>query len=294
MNALASYRALNAEQKQLLRVKQIAAERTPDEWLALLKPVAAYDTSGDRARTLTVVLMVISILMLLGIIFLYDVMSVVGILLALFALALLALSIVIYVSTRRLNLEADLGKFVLPLIAVLREDVRPGERLRLRMDLRGGTIKEKQTSESAPYAKPPYREVVDTFYTDPWMDGQTTFADGGRVQWQIVDQIRQTQKTKRNARGKTKTKTKRKQRTHLSVQLALPEKDYTLSGEVVEKQGTTKIKLTPGEKRASVKVHRVARLDSAETVEPRHLIDTIAEAYRHAAPAPKKDQGNRG
>ncbi|MDQ3134038.1 MAG: hypothetical protein M3Q76_04415 [Acidobacteriota bacterium] len=294
MNALASYRALNAEQKQLLRVKQIAAELTPDEWLTLLKPVAAYDTSGDRARTLAVVLLVISIPMLFGSIFLYAVLSILGILLTLVALALLVLSIVIYVSTRRLNLEADLGKFVLPLIAVVREDVRPGERLRLRMDLRGGTIKEKQTSESAPYEKHPYRKIVDTFYTDPWMDGQTTFADGARVQWQLIDQIRQTQKTKRNARGKTKTKTKRKQRTHLSVQLALPEKDYNLSGEVVEKQGTTKIKLTPGEKRASVKVHRVARLDSAETVEPRHLIDTIAEAYRHAAPTPKKDQGNRG
>ena len=46
-----SFRDLEAEQQELLRTKQIDAERTAGDWVRLLAPLAAYDAEADKLRS---------------------------------------------------------------------------------------------------------------------------------------------------------------------------------------------------------------------------------------------------
>ena len=43
--------SLSEEQKRLLVQKELTANRTPDDLLQLLRPLAAFDSIGDQKRT---------------------------------------------------------------------------------------------------------------------------------------------------------------------------------------------------------------------------------------------------
>ncbi len=287
MNAYAAYRALTAEQKQILRTKQIAGAHTPSEWLALLAPVAAYDQSGDKLRKVGCILLVISVFALFASLFLLGMVPLLGVPLLALSLAVLITTALIYMTTSKLDVKIDLNKFVLPVLAILREDAAPGRALRLALDMRGSTAQEKQVSQSQPYAAGAYHKVVATFYQGPWMSGDVALADGSRLSWRIVDAVRELKKTKRNARGKTKTKTSHKQKTHLYVQLGLPDSRYVVPpGPAAESKD--KLEVTPGEKRHTVKLHRVVETRELATPEPQQLLDLIAAAFSRATPAKGK------
>src|SRR5688572_30162562 len=51
INVAQAWRSLSAEQKQILVDKRIDANRSVDELLALMKPLAACDTMADKVRT---------------------------------------------------------------------------------------------------------------------------------------------------------------------------------------------------------------------------------------------------
>ena len=288
MNVYTAYRSLTAEQKQFLRSKQVEADRTPDEWLALLMPIAAYDESSDKLRRRCVILIVIAIVVLFLSIFILAAAPVVGLIIVIIALAALVAAAIVYRVTSKLDLQADLRKFVLPLLTILRADARPNRSLHLFLDLRGSTIKEKQTSQYAPRAAGAYHKIVESFYTDPWMNGQMVMADGSNLAWKIVDNIRKLEKTKRNPRGKTKTKTKIKLKSHLYVQVRLPDKTYSVSERGEQKKDVGKVALAPGEERNTVKIHRVVQATELAPLEPRHFIEVVAAAFRRAEPSGRR------
>jgi hypothetical protein len=277
MDAWKTYRSLSSEQKQILARKQIEMNRPVDELLALLKPIAACDTMANKAQTrfgctfaVGIVLTVVAVILFANLGWGPVTLLALG--------AFLALTIVagwFWTWLRGIDVSDNLRKFVLPVLAVFREDIDPKTPVHLRLDLTKPTIKPKKTGESAPFKHGAYHKIIDTTYVDPWMDAEAVLVDGTKLRWSVTDRIRERKKTKRNARGKYKTKTKYRKVTDVEVQLALRTKAYSLENAPITNDG----------KRSKVEVQKSVRADSLDPVDPRALIDAITSVYRSLKPA---------
>src|SRR6201999_627989 len=144
-----------------------------------------------------------------------------------------------------------LRTFAFPLLPILREDIEPGGKLELWVDLSGPLQQTKAVRGTQPYTKGPYRKVVDTFYDDAWFQARTSFADGAQIQFAVIDHVRSTFKEKKNPRGKIKRKTKNKKKMELTVTLTVPNRLYAPAG---GGRAAPKQKLKPGEKHTKVTV----------------------------------------
>lgn len=279
MNVLQTYRSLNAEQKRILREKQVDLNRPIDELLTLLRPLAACDKVADKARTplgctfaASIVLAIAAAVVLSGPI---------GYVVAAVIVVVLIGSAVLFFWTRNVDLSNNFREFILPVLTVFREDIDPARPVHLRLDLRSPTIAAKKTGESAPYKAGVYHKVIDTTYVDDWMTASAVLVDGTKLSWKVSDAIRERKKTKRNPRGKYKTKTKYTKKTEIEVELGLRKKVYDL--------GRTPVgEVTSDEKRNTVRVETKIRSSSLDPVVPAALIDLVTDVYRTARPAAKE------
>jgi uncharacterized membrane protein YkoI len=116
------------------------------------------------------------------------------------------------------------------------------------------------------------------------MKAEAVLVDGSKLWWSVSDTIRERKKTKRNPRGKYKTKTKYSKKTEVDVELGLRRKLYELDAATADGE------VTSDQKRSTVRVSRKLKTDSLDPVDPRSLIDLIADVYRSAR-AVKKEAG---
>src|SRR5262245_59448476 len=121
--------------KQIARVKRVEGAHMPDAWLAGLRPVAEDDRQGDIIRRLFLWVAIPSFVAAIigGVI--TESLLVAAVFVALGVVFLAAFFVM-----RRRDLPDNLRRFVIPLVAVLREEMKPDEPLTLRLDLRGGTL----------------------------------------------------------------------------------------------------------------------------------------------------------
>jgi hypothetical protein len=280
MDAWKIYRSLSAEQKQILSQKQLELNRPVDELLALLKPLAACDAVANKAQTrfgCTFGLLVVGTV--IGAFFFSNLgwspLTLAAIVLFIAATVAAAW---FWIWLRGIDVSNNLRSFVVPILALFREDIDPKTPVHLRLDLTQPTTAPKKTAEGAPYKQGSYYKIVDTTYVDPWMSADTVLVDGTKLSWSVTDRIRERKKTKRNPRGKIKTKTKYRKITDLDVQLGLKTNTYAVADAKVSRDG----------KRSKVAVQRSVRSDSLDPVDPRTLIDAITDVYRAARPATKE------
>jgi hypothetical protein len=277
MDAWKTYRTLSSEQKQILAAKQLVVDKPVDELLALLKPLAACDRIANKSQTrfgcTFGVLIVVTIAALIFFSNLGWGPLTLGALM-LFAGATIAAGW-FWIWLRRIDVSNNLRQFVVPVLALFREDIDPRTPVHLRLDLSKPTASPKKTTEGAPYKHGIYHKVIDTTYVDPWMSAEAVLVDGTRLRWSVTDRIRERKKTKRNARGKYKTKTKYRKVSDLEVQLAMKTKTYTVADAAATSDG----------KRSKLEVQRSVRTDSLDPVDPRTLIDAITGVYRSLKPA---------
>lgn len=244
-----AFNALSPEQQDIVRARRFSGARTPDEWLALLGPVAEYDRQADETRT-----------------------GGGGFFERRYA--------------RKTDVPNGLRAFAMPLLPILREDMEPGTPLELWVDLTGPLVSTKSVRHSEPYKRGPYRKVVDTFYDDAWLQARTRFADGSQLQFAVIDHVRSTFKEKKNPRGKIKRKTKNKKKTELTVTLTVQNRLYAPAGGA---RDLPKHKLKPSEKHTKVTVGGTlvaAHMDALPQLES--LIELISGAYERVAPARRK------
>ncbi|RKQ87189.1 hypothetical protein C8N24_5209 [Solirubrobacter pauli] len=244
-----AFNALSPEQQDIVRARRFSGARTPDEWLALLGPVAEYDRQADKLRT-----------------------EGGGFFERRYA--------------RKTDIPNSLRKFALPLLPILREDMEADAPLELWVDLTGPLQSPKAVRHSEPYKKGAYRKVVDTFYDDPWFQSRTRFADGSQLQFAVIDHVRSTFKEKRNPRGKIKRKTKNKKKIEMTVTLTVQNRLYAPAGGA---RDLPKHKLKPSEKHTKVTVGGTlvaANMDQLPRLES--LIELISGAYERVAPARRK------
>lgn len=281
MNVLRAYRSLNAEQKRILRDKRVDLNRPVDELLALLRPLAQCDTLADKARKS---LGCSAGAALLGVVLALIVFSNTGwgaVAVTVFAALVVAMCAFFFFWrwTRGIDVSNNFRAFAIPVLTVLREDFASNEPVHVSLDLSAPTQKAKLQSESAPYKKGVYHKVVDRIYVDPWMRAEGVLVDGTKLSWNVTDRIRERRKTKRNARGKYKMKTKIAKKSYLGVEVGLRNKRYAVQNVPANAE------LHSDEKRTRVRVEREVRSMSLDPIEPRALIDLVADVYGRTKPA---------
>jgi len=245
----AAYNALTPEQRKIIADKKVEGRRHPDDWLALLGPIAAYDALADAPGH--------------------------GFFGRRFA--------------KRNNVHDGFRTFALPLIPILREDQDPEQPLDLFVDLTGATMYWKQVGETPQYKKPPYHKIVDTFFEDPWLQGHAHFVDGAHLNFVITDHVRSSKKTKRNPRGKVKTKVKSKKKTEVAVTLSVPRRNYEKAPAGATARGVPKEKIKPGENRFTIKLSgTVAARSAKEMPGIELLLELVSAAYERVEPARAK------
>lgn len=270
LDAFKIYSALDAEQKSLLALKKIAGDHTPARWLALLGNVAMYDRRADELRK--------TVGWSIGISFLLIVIggAITPWLIIPFALLFIG-SIILFFVLRGKDLPNNLRLFVLPFLAILREEMETESPLHLELDLTGGMNKTKLLRSQDVPGRARARE---SFYRDPWMRGSGELADGSSLEWSITDDIRERTITKTNPRGKTKTKTKYKVRRLIEVRVGLRNDEYALAGSATP-TGDDRVAVKEGEKRNVLKLRRIlTHSDPKSVLELNDVVDLLAGAYR--------------
>jgi hypothetical protein len=248
-----AFKALSPEQQAIVRDGRIAGRRSPDDWLALLGPVAEFDRMADDTR----------------------INRTGGFFARRYA--------------RKHDVPNGLRNFTMPLLPILREDHDPDHELELTVDLTGPFQGGKETGKSKPYSLGRYHKIVDTFYDDPWLQGHARFADGADVQFEIVDHVRSSQKTKRNPRGKIKRKTKVKKKVELAVTISLPKRNYATAEQPAVQRTTRKQSVRSTEDRTVVKLTRVMAAPGAEALpEVDALLELVAGCYERVDPSRRK------
>ena len=272
------FASLTPAQKELISTKKIDTAMTAEGWIAFMSPLAALDRAGDAKRG--------PIGCVSGLLFVGMFVTLVIGLFPVAAILLVAaiILLVLWLRLKKHDIPNALREFVLPLIAVLREDIEPDESIHLRLDLRGGTQNDKKQRAQVVNEKG-YPKVSLDFFTDPWMHGQAKLVDGSTVSWDIVDDIRQRNVTKKNYRGKVKHKTKYKVRRTMGARIALPNEDYTVAGSTDGRNEGLRIKVKEGEKR-SVFQTRKRTVETAIDTSPEvgDLLALITGAYQRVSP----------
>lgn len=257
---------------------------TTDDWIAFLNPLAAFDRAGDAKRgpigCASGILAVVTLFALFTPLWYV-------------AVAPLVAAVILFLRWRAMkkqDIPNSLREFVLPLVSVLREDVEPSEPVHLKLDLRGGTIAGKKQRSQTVNDKG-YPKVSLDFYADPWMQGQAKLVDGSVVSWDILDEIRQRNVTKRNPRGKIKHKIKYKVRRTMDARVALPASDFKVAGSTDGRNEGLRIRLKEGEKRNVFQTRRRTigtAIDTSPDVA--ELLGLITGAYGRVSAKPGEEK----
>jgi hypothetical protein len=281
--ALKTFRSLSPEQKALLETKQVSGEYEPRSLIELLRPIAEYDRLSDKARTpmgcSTAALFVLSLVLLV-------VAANVSLFLLPLSVAALGGAVYLLVTVlrlRKLDLSNNFRQVAMPLFAVLREDMEAGATMNVRLDLSPPNAKAKKTGTGKPYKEGDYYKVVDTTFVDPWFGGGTRLADGSLLQWDVTDEVVESARTKRTARGKHKTKTKYRKLSSISVTVALPHKEYAVTNLPADEG--EKVKVRESEKRTTFRLAKRVKAKSIDPIDPQEIFDIISEAYKRVRPA---------
>lgn len=284
MKAITTLSSLSAEEKKFLKTKQITAANTPDGWIGFFKKLKQIDSEGDKTRNRSFSLGCLGLVVAFIGIFLIGfgigyVVIPIGILIAL-------VSYILYFYLQSYDIPgAVLSHTLVPMLMVLREEMQPDAQIKLRLDLRGFSIPEKLVRTNPEYARGSYHRIVDSFYRDHWLDGETVLADGTRLIWTVEDLVRSSKKEKRNYRGKHKSKTKNKHQSLIALQVGMHNKKYTLPGKIKQKTAEGAIRTKDVDKYSWMSLRKVVKHSGGQSFTPTDFINAIASAYARAIPA---------
>lgn len=283
MKALFALNKLSAAEKNFLKVKQLTGEYTPDEWLNLFTRLRDFDKQGDGTRKFGGWLGCGGIAVSFFSIFLIVIY--VGLLTLPIGLLMAAVGLTIYFYIKRFDIPGEiLTNAVLPIVKIMREEMQPGEKLKLRLDLRGFKQPEKLINQGQPYQKGAYYNIVDYFYKDQWIDGEALLRDGTKLIWSIFDLVKYSKKSKRTPRGKYKTKYKEKNQTLIQMQIAMHEKRYILPPKLKQKEQGRTVLTKKGDDYNWMSVRKMVKHPVGQKFGVHDFLDAVASAYVRATP----------
>lgn len=279
MNALSTLNALSPAEKALLKTKQIQAEMSVEHWLDLFIKLRDFDREADRLRRIGAGLGIGGGICAFVGIFLIGVF--IGLAMVPLGIIMAVIGLIIYFYLKPYDIQGEvLTNRILPVLRILNEEMKPGENLKLRLDLRGFEISEKLTSQTPKRSTDAYRSIIDYYYRDPWMDGEATLADRTRLIWSVSDLVKHIKKVKYR---KNKRKSKSKYRTKITMQVGMHRKRYRLPP-VKEKGAEGTIRTKRAGDYAWMLVKKTVKHPIEQSFQPNDFINTIASAYIRATP----------
>lgn len=279
MKAIFTLSNLSPEEKNLLKTKQIRAEMPVQQWINLFAKLYDFDKQADSSRWIGGGMGVVGILLTIIGIPLISVL--IGFALIPLGLIVAVAGLVIYFYLKPYNVEGSiLTQRILPVLKILQEEMKANEKLKLRLDLRGFEQPEKLKNQSPKRSTSIYRSIIDFYYTDHWMDGEATLADGTRLIWSVYDLVKHVKKIKYR---KGKRKSKSKHRTSITMQIAMNKKRYLLpplkqkgkEGKIVTKKSGNYVWML---------VKKTIKHTPGQSFQPNDFINAIASAYIRATP----------
>ncbi|MEW5725263.1 MAG: hypothetical protein AB1896_19270, partial [Thermodesulfobacteriota bacterium] len=187
-------------------------------WVALLSEAAAFDEAADELRAKCGKRAIL--FLILSIAFGFLAFFTFGITLILFVPALV-LTIVYFVKKGRLkkiDLDNEFRRVLLPFLETIAEDIPAEGRLRLELDLAGPVEAKIVQRQEIPPGR--FRKVLETVYQDPWCRAEVPLMDGSRLILDIENTFVTQDRYWRNPRGKSKHKTKWKKLVSATAGLA--------------------------------------------------------------------------
>lgn len=286
--AFKAYNALPPHLKAAVTSKRIAGEFTLPQLLADLAQLSAFDKLNDDNRGGLGCALVALVLAIFADIFLLAALFPPA-----FVLLIPIIGVMIWLglTMRRLNkldLSNNFREVAMPFLAVLKQDVEPHQPMSLELELSAPTAAHKKKGAAAPYKAGAYYKIVDTSFQDAWFRGAARLADGAVLSFAVADDIVESQRSKRNGRGKHKTKTRHYRTTVIDTELALPTKTFSTRPPPPPQPGArTKMSVDRGAKRDTLSLTKKIKARSLDPLTPDILIGCVAELYRLAQPAPR-------
>jgi len=271
---------MTPEQQQIAAAKQLGVNRPVDEVLDLLRGLLDFDAGMAAKRKkagcsipLAIVAAIISFIASGNT---SGATKAIMVIVAVLCIAAAIAAVVLFLRFRAQDLSDNLRVAAVPFLALLREDMNPGDPLHADIDLRPYDVEEKKKKQSDPYKKGVYYKIIDRLYLDPWFSGSVALADGTKLHWKVIEHVLKSDKTKKTSRGKIKSKTKIKRKTIAVVTLGFPVKEYVMkeAGDVER-----------DEKRATVTLARKVKTNQADSPAFGMLVDLIAEGYKRVSVA---------
>lgn len=284
MKALVTLQSLSASEKNLLKTKQIVGEATSDEWLSLFTKLRNFDKEGDKTRRNGGWMIAGGII--ISFISVFLIAFGIGLVTLPIGLLITIVGLTIYLYMRSFDISGEIfTDRLLPIVKILREEMRSGEKIKMNLDLRGFNLPEKFVRKEDSYADPVYTSMTHSYYKDPWLSGEAMLADGTKLNWNVIDFVRSTYKTKRNARGKHKAKTKNKYRSRVDFRAGMNQKRYLLPPNLKQKTPTEKIITKKTDDYTWMRITKTMKYAETSGFSPKDFIDLTATVYSRATPA---------
>lgn len=283
MNIISEYFSLSASEKQFLKSKQITDEKTADQWLQFFAKTRNFDFNNDKNRGRSFWVGCSGVILAFVSLFLMTIF--IGFITLPIALIMIIGSCIFYFFFKKFDVDGEvLKKSVIPLVKVLREEMSPQTKIKMRIDMRGFQQNEKFIKKSNPYNRGAYYKIVDSFYKDHWFDGETYLADGTKIIWNIENYVKSSTKSKRNPRGKHKTKTKEKHRSVIHLQAAVLRRNYRYPPKLKEKNNQQVVLTRSTKDHDWIKIRKSVKHNVGSTFTVVDFIHTMAVVYQKATP----------
>ena len=263
---------LTAEQRAILRTKRFSGRHTAAELLEILKPLAKLDASRDKHRrrlgcSFSALIVVLLLVWLVprwqpAAPYLAGVVLVLG---------------VLYVRSRMQDLSNNLRDFIVPLIALLREDVRETEPFDITLDLSPPLSRSKKGATTKTSQKNRNRKARRTRFTNEFFRGAVRLADSTLLRWTLTDNVNRI-KISQTGNRSTKYKTKIKKKTVLKLVMSVSTKRYEVLGE----------QWSAGARRRQLKVKRIYWNTSVDAISPSVFLHVVGGLYRQLEPVRKQ------
>jgi hypothetical protein len=286
-DALQAYQSLTADQRLFIKEGLVEGTTTPEEWLKLFSEVAEYDRLRD-ASSKTFGGLGCGCL-LLGVILFFIGVSTVALLPVAIIFIVVAIILAVFFFKRRKDVPNHLRLFVVPLLAILREEMDAGEQLYLRLDLRGNTLPDKmynnQLSKGGLRLQSSGSKIKEEFFQDPWLAASARLADGTRVQMRVIDRVRKREETKRRTSGKYKTKTKYKIKSRVEARLQFKQTKYTFTKKGMQAGRNEKLDVESADGKDTLQIRRIVHSNAVnQPVGLYEFLDLMAKAYKQVKP----------
>jgi hypothetical protein len=121
---------------------------------------------------------------------------------------------------KKADLINDFRLCLQPGLRDVAQDLDPGKKIRVRMDLAGPVERKQKSKQNLPAGR--FLKQTETIFDDPWCEVRLPLVDGSTALLEFAVEWTKLERQRRNSRGKVKSKTKWRKKCAASATLLPP------------------------------------------------------------------------